>query len=344
MIRFFRRISTAAAAATAALLLSSSALAEEPKCIGKNLVPLIETQAPKIAERMNREAANTPYGVGLTWKLEKPGLPPSYLFGTIHLSDPRLLTLRPKVAAAFDASTVLALEITELLDPKKMAAMAFSALKYSTYAGGVTLDDKLSKADIATLDAVIRKKLGLPWVVARKMKPWALMGALAMPACEMARKRTNKPVVDVNLGNRAQMQGKEIVALETMLSQLQAMDSLPETVSLNGLVQSISLGSRMDDLFETMIQLYLEEETAKIWSLMRRVGEEGFVSAEENTEYAAFQKVIVDKRNQSMAQEAEKYLAKGGAFIAVGALHLPGPKGMVSILAQNGYRVTRVRP
>ncbi len=329
----------------AALVLGSGpAFADESLCTGKNLIPQIEVQEPAIAAELAREAAATPYGVGLTWKLEKEGLKPSYLFGTIHLSDPRLLTLKPEVAAAFDSSTVLALEITEVLDPKKMAAVAFSSLKYSTYGDGTTLDDRLSKPDIASLDSAVRKKLGLPWVVARKMKPWALMGALALPACEMARKRANKQVVDVSLGTRAQKQGKEIVPLETLISQLQAMDSLPEAVSINGLVQSISLGSRMDDLFETMIQLYLKEETATVWALMRRVGEKGFVPAKKNAEYAAFQKIIVDKRNQTMVAEAESHLKNGGVFVAVGALHLPGQSGMLNILAQNGYHITRVRP
>ncbi|MGI9365829.1 MAG: TraB/GumN family protein, partial [Rhizobiaceae bacterium] len=187
-------------------------------------------------------------------------------------------------------------------------------------------------------------KLGLPWSVASKMKPWALMGSLGLPACEMARKRAQKPVVDARLGQLAKEQGKQIVALETMIGQLKAMDSLPEEVALKGLVQSASLGTRLDDLFETMIQLYLEEKTALIWSLMRRVAVEGFVPAQENAEYAAFQREIVDRRNVTMTQEAEKLIEQGKVFIAVGALHLPGEQGMLNILAQKGYRISRVTP
>jgi uncharacterized protein YbaP (TraB family) len=315
---------------------------EEIQCNGKNLLPMIDHNAPAIAERMRAEAQTTPFNEGLIWKIESSKARPSYLFGTIHLSDPRLRQLKPAVQAAFDSSPTLALEITEILDPKKMVASAFTTLQYTTYTDGTSLDDKLTTVEKQAVSDRVREKLGLPWSVASRMKPWALMGALGLSACETARKLARQPVVDAYLGQMAKSQGKKIVALESMLGQLKAMDSLPETISIKGLVQSVSLGSRLDDLFETMIQLYLEEKTALVWSLMRRVSEDGFVPVENNAEYAAFHGQIVERRNQAMVEAAEAYLKQGGAFIAVGALHLPGERGMLNILAQKGYRISRV--
>ena len=238
------------------------------QCTGVNLVPAMERDQPELAEKMRQEAMATPYGEGLIWRIEKENVKPSYLFGTIHLADPRLLSLKPAARKAFDDSTTLALEITEILDPKKLAGIAFSALKFTSYTDGSSLKDKLSQEDAAKISEAARNKLGLPWSLASKMKPWALMGALGLPACEMDRKKAQLPVVDAYLGQLAQGQNKQIVPLETMIGQLKAMDSLPEDVSLQGLVQSVSLGTRLDDLFETMIQLYLEEKTALVWSLI----------------------------------------------------------------------------
>ena len=312
------------------------------QCTGVNVIPDMERDQPELAEKMREEAAATPYGEGLIWKIEKEGLKPSYLFGTIHLADPRLLSLKPAARKAFDESTTLALEITEILDPKKLAGIAFSALQYTAYTDGSTLTDKLSEEDVKKIGDAAREKLGLPWSLASKMKPWALMGALGLPACEMERKKAQLPVVDAYLGQLAQSQNKQIVPLETMIGQLQAMDSLPEDVSIRGLIQSVSLGKRMDDLFETMIQLYLEEKTALVWSMMRRVGVDGFVEKQDSAEYAAFQREIVDRRNVTMVEESEAHLQQGGVFIAVGALHLPGEAGMLNILAQKGYRISRI--
>jgi uncharacterized protein YbaP (TraB family) len=41
-----------------------------------------------------------------------------------------------------------------------------------------------------------------------------------------------------------------------------------------------------------------------------------------------------------MAERALPFLEEGGAFIAVGALHLPGEAGLVELLRAKGYTVT----
>ena len=43
-----------------------------------------------------------------------------------------------------------------------------------------------------------------------------------------------------------------------------------------------------------------------------------------------------------MVDRLRSRLKTGGAFVAVGAAHLPGKKGLLSLLAQQGYKVERV--
>ena len=40
-----------------------------------------------------------------------------------------------------------------------------------------------------------------------------------------------------------------------------------------------------------------------------------------------------------MAKRMQQRLKEGQAFIAVGALHLPGKEGILSLLEQQGYQV-----
>lgn len=83
----------------AALL--SAAQAKDPVCTGVNLMDKMRTEAPKKAASLETAANKLPFGKGLLWKVTKPGVAPSYIYGTIHLSDPRLTTLPPKAQIAF---------------------------------------------------------------------------------------------------------------------------------------------------------------------------------------------------------------------------------------------------
>ena len=58
---------------------------------------------------------------------------------------------------------------------------------------------------------------------------------------------------------------------------------------------------------------------------------------------AEFEERVVTLRNHVMAERAGPILDRGNAFIAVGALHLPGEQGLVALLTQAGYTVSAVR-
>jgi uncharacterized protein YbaP (TraB family) len=47
-------------------------------------------------------------------------------------------------------------------------------------------------------------------------------------------------------------------------------------------------------------------------------------------------------RNRRMVERMGRRLFEGNAFIAVGALHLPGEDGILRLLEQQGYAVTAV--
>ena len=91
----------------------------------------------------------------------------------------------------------------------------------------------------------------------------------------------------------------------------------------------------MDDVVETMIVLYKQGETGMFWPLFREV-----LPNDDAAGYAAFEETMVTARNRVMVANAEQYLAAGSAFIAVGAMHLPGPEGLVELFRKAGYTVS----
>jgi uncharacterized protein YbaP (TraB family) len=57
---------------------------------------------------------------------------------------------------------------------------------------------------------------------------------------------------------------------------------------------------------------------------------------------AVFDQRLLYDRNPRMVERMQPQLQAGSAFIAVGALHLYGDKGLLRLLERAGYRVTRV--
>ena len=330
-------------------LLAGPALA---RCVptGQNVLAALKGDDPALAARIEAVAAAIPNSEGLTWRVTDPARPdtPLTLFGTMHLSDARLLDLPPAARDAFAKADTLVLEITEILDPQAMARKAFSLLKFTTYTDGTTLSDRVSDAEEAQLRAAVTD-IGLPWSIAQRMKPWALMAQLALPACERAAKAANEPFLDIALGQQAIARGLDVRALETIESQLTAMDGLPADAMVKALVATVGLGGRIEDMFETMVQLYEAEDIGLTWAFLRHMGPEGIrspdaVAADADAAfYAAFQRAIVDERNLRMATNVAPMVGRDRAFVAVGALHLPGETGLVAQLRQRGFTVERLR-
>lgn len=313
------------------------ARAEAPACTGSDLYEALKTENPAAAGNIDAAARATPNGSGLLWKVEKAGTAPSYLFGTMHMTDPRVTALPPAAQVAFDASATVVIETTDVLDQAKMMAAIMQKPELMMFTDQTTLKSLLSPEDAVAVEAALSER-GIPLASVLKMKPWMLSAMVALPACEMARKAAGLPVLDVKLAKDAEAAGKTLRGLETVTDQLEAMASLPMEFHIRGLVDTLKLGDRMDDVVETMISLYLKGEVGAIWPLFREVLPDG--GAEEG--YAAFEEVMVTARNKTMAAEADPILKEGGAFVAVGALHLPGAEGIVEILRRSGYSVTAV--
>ncbi|KQZ15000.1 polysaccharide biosynthesis protein GumN [Mesorhizobium sp. Root554] len=321
------------------LLVAGKARAEGVTCSGKDMTVALRKDDPDAYARIEAEAAKTPNGTGLLWKLEKPGQKPSWLFGTMHMTDPRVVTLTPAAKQAFDAADTVVIETTDVLDQSKMMAAITKEPGLMMFTDSTTLASLLSPQDAEAMNKALDAR-GIPPASVAKMKPWMLTAMVALPACEMARKSGGAPVLDIKLANDAKAAGKDLEGLETVADQLRAMASLPMDLHMKGLVDTLKLGDKSDDLSETMIALYQRGEIGMIWPLFRAVLPD---EAKDSAGYAAFEETMVTSRNKVMAERAEPILAKGNVFMAVGALHLPGPEGLVEDFRKAGFSVISVQ-
>jgi uncharacterized protein YbaP (TraB family) len=51
---------------------------------------------------------------------------------------------------------------------------------------------------------------------------------------------------------------------------------------------------------------------------------------------------MLTRRNHRMVERMEPFFNQGRVFVAVGALHLVGDEGLISLLRQRGYTVNRI--
>ncbi|RWH32300.1 TraB/GumN family protein, partial [Mesorhizobium sp.] len=293
---------------------------------------------PAAFKKVETEAAAVPNGRGLLWKLEKPGEEPSYLFGTMHMTDARVTTLPAAAQKAYEGADTIIIETTDALDKAKMMAAMAAEPGLMMFTDNTTLSSLLSPEDAAVLNKGLDAR-GIPPLTVAKMKPWILSAMVALPACEVARQSAGAPVLDVKLAADAKASGKDVEGLETAVDQLRAMASLPLAYHMKGLVETLKLGDKVNDVNETMIVLYQRGEVGMFWPLFRTVLPD---TADDQAGYAAFEQTMITSRNKVMVAHAMPILARGNAFMAVGALHLPGPDGLVEDFRKAGYSVTAV--
>lgn len=323
----------------ATLLVVSPARASDTACHGENLLVAMEKEKPGELAKIRAEAAKVPNGKGIFWKVEKEGLKPSYLLGTMHVTDPRVLTMPNGAREAAAAADVVVIESDEILDEQKAAASLLMHPELTMFTDGKSVKDHLDAAELAKLESGLKER-GLALGAVARMKPWILASFVALPACEMSRKAAGASFLDKQIAEDAVKAGKPIAGLETLVEQLEAMADLPVDFHFKALIETIALGDKMEDVIETMTELYLAGDIGMTMPMLKAVAPTE--SGEDESAYAAFETRIVRDRNLVMAEGSKQHLEKGNAFIAVGALHLPGEEGLVELLRGQGYTITRI--
>lgn len=304
---------------------------------GHDLLAELVQKDPATVANLRQAVAETPNHSGLFWKVEKDGIAPSYLFGTIHLSDPRVTKLSADAQKAYDQAETVIVEAIDILDPKTALKIRVEHPDLMQFTDGTTLTSLLPQDQLEQVRTQLEKR-GIVLAAVNKMKPWMLSGLLSLPRCELLRKQMGADFLDQRLARQAQTDGKNLKGLETSVEQLNAMNRLPLAFHIRNLLASLSIADQMEDVMETTISLYRKGEIGMIVPAMRVITPDELA----DDDYEQFQKVMVIDRNHTMADRSAPLFERGNAFMAIGALHLPGEEGVIELLKRKGFRVSRV--
>lgn len=312
-----------------------SALAEEasPGCGAESILPRLQESDPVKYQAAIQSAAAVRNGKGIVWRIEKPGREPSLLFGTTHLSDPRVLDVPTPVFEAFDHIDTLILELKELTNPSDMALELFKYPQLFTLQDQ-RLDRILPPEETELLAAGLRER-GLTTGLLARMRPWFIYMSMQSSPCETKRRAQGLNVLDQAAALKAMENGIELVGAETVREQLESIAEVSDESMLKVLLDLFTAPYSSDDQSETLIQLYEKSDTGMILAL-------GTEFARDRKGLEEFFDKLVVERNRRMAARAAPYLEKGNVMIAVGALHLPGEEGLVELIRQQGFTVSAI--
>ena len=292
---------------------------------------LVSQTLPTASLAADNSAVQSP----LLWRIE--GDTPAYLFGTIHIPDPRVTTLHPEVERAFTGADVV---ITELKMDMSTMTTAAQAMLLPAPQKLSTMLDAGQRAQLESELKAISPQLKL--ALFERLKPWALATQLALLPMQM--RHPGVPALDLQLAQRAEAAGKRNEGLEQVQEQLGIFDGLNQAEqlalmqeTLDGLAKARRTGK---NIVELLTEAYLSGEEAKVEALLKEFQGENTALNQRLT------KALIEDRNRTMTT---RIIAKLKAqpstrhFVAVGAAHLTGPTSIVALLRQQGYTVTRIR-
>lgn len=265
----------------------------------------------------------TAFSQSLLWKVSGNKIKsPSYVYGTIHIADQRVFAFDSTVLNALSSCDALCVEI--LLDE-----IDVNALREMMYLPkGQTLSGLLSKEDFKKLDSVCKATLGVSVMFMNTMKPFFLMSAIQ----QMAFSQDKAEALDLFFLKTARAQKKDCYGLERYEDQIGAIDKISVKEQVEMLLQMFNdTTSSITDASDSLLQAYLTFDFDKMLNM-----------ASDESLPGDFDKVLIDKRNVTMAKGFEKYAKKQTVFCGVGAAHLAGPKGILELLKKKGYTVEPV--
>ncbi len=261
---------------------------------------------------------------GLLWKISKPGLTPSYLFGTIHSEDKRVNHLPPIAYSRFKQAKSISLEL--LLDiptiMKSASAMFFT--------GEQSLDKVLTPKLFAQVAQAL-KQYQMPPDALNKLKPWAVMAMLSTPPSQSG------DFLDLLLYKEAQQLKIPTYGLEKVEEQLQVFNGLSLKDQIILLKETLKHVDEMPKIFNKLHELYLQRDLTALMAYSLEYMQD---ESDNKALVDKFYLRAIDDRNLKMVARMEERLQEGNAFVAVGALHLPGKKGLLKLLQAQGYQVS----
>jgi uncharacterized protein YbaP (TraB family) len=256
-----------------------------------------------------------------------------FLFGTIHAGKADFYPLPSIIEDSFQKADTL-IEEVDTSDPGEAARIEQGLAAVGGYTNGDTITNHLSEATRSHLAAYV-KKGGLPEAAIASMRPWLV--SLLVVQLEMKRRGVDPSYgLDRHFLEEARHLHKAIGALEDAASQLRLLSSLSEEFQDRLLLSSLVDMEKWADTFDLLTRAWQSGDPAAMQEAITS-------SVRDYPQLKPLMTKLLDERNIAMTAKIEHFLQTPKSyFVAVGAGHLVGDKGILSLLRRKNFRVEQL--
>ena len=261
----------------------------------------------------------------LLWKISGKGLSqPSYLFGTIHLICPGDYLWTDAMQRSLAACKQVCLEL-DMDDPKTLSSASEGLMN----TGEKKLKDYFTPAQYARLEQFAKDTLHTSLAPLQMLKPIALESVMLskIAGCMI-------PVsYEANIMEKAHQAKQEVIGLEEVKEQVDAIASLPDDTTVSMVMKMTDSLSASQRDYAKMVQAYVKQDLPELYRQIAESGELG----DDGTG------ALLTDRNARWIPRIERIVKGKPTFFAVGAGHLWGDAGVITLLRRAGYTVEAVK-
>ncbi|MCG3269216.1 TraB/GumN family protein [Yoonia sp. I 8.24] len=324
------------AAATA--LFSVFSLPALALCAGESYLDQLSAEQH---QKLSAAVADIPFAQGLVWDARKD-TQNLRIVGTMHIYDPRLGALFASISASVASADLILVEATpdDQADLQQLMARDPSQL---FLVDGPTLPELL---DGQTWELLLQAAAdrSIPSFMIAKMQPWYASLLLAMPPCAMDDVIAGRLGLDHMIMDAAAEAGVPMQSLEAFTT----LFAIFQEESLDEQIEFLRMGLMMPDtqqqVFVAMLDRYFAKDVGTLWE-MSRLTLADLPELDLETATVLFdetQESILDERNRNwipVITEATK--SHNNVIVAAGAAHLIGENGILNLLQNDGWTLTR---
>ncbi|MCP9767323.1 TraB/GumN family protein [Lacihabitans sp. LS3-19] len=247
---------------------------------------------------------------------------PSYIFGTFHLLCKDQFGLSDNLKSKIENSQQLVLEL-DMDDPKMMMSM-MNGMKMK---GDSSIKDLLEPAKYDFVNSYFQDSLKMPLKMMEKVKPMMLYSML-MPkllGCEAVS-------LEMELVALAKKQKMEVLGLETSAFQMAIFDKISYKIQAKMLYETIENSDKSRKELHELMDAYVSKDFLKMQQLIE----------DSSDSFEGLEDELLKDRNLDWIDKIETFAKEKATFFAVGAGHLLGEEGVLSLLKKKGYIIKSI--